>query len=187
MTDATTRSTRGDRAVRPLRADDAPTIDAVHALNEHWVPHVGSVSRERLVHLVEQADLALVVERSADGDTALDGFLIVMAPGADYDSPNYRWFQARLASGGAPGPFRYVDRIAVSTDAQGTGGGRLLYDAELTCEVNLEPPNPDSQAFHARMGFVEVGRQWTYDGTVLVQLLARPVGGRSTDRPSATA
>ncbi|UDY37813.1 GNAT family N-acetyltransferase [Dermatobacter hominis] len=175
-----------ERTVRPLRAEDAGTVDAVLALNEHWVPHVGAVSRDRMVSLVEQADLALVVERPTGAGVALDGFVVVMAPGAAYDSPNYRWFEERLASGTAPGPFRYVDRIAVSPDAQGAGVGRLLYDAalersaevgaaELTCEVNLEPPNPDSLAFHARMGFVEVGRQWNYGGTVQVQFLARPV------------
>ena len=175
-----------ERTVRPLRADDEPTVDAVLALNEHWVPHVGAVSRDRLVSLVEEADLALVLERAKDGGVALDGFLVVMAPGAAYDSPNYRWFEDRLRSGEAPGPFRYVDRIAISPDAQGAGLGRRLYEAaferaaevgaaEVTCEVNLQPPNPDSQAFHRRMGFVEVGRQWNYGDTVQVQFLARPV------------
>jgi predicted GNAT superfamily acetyltransferase len=162
-------------------------VDSVLELNQHWVPHVGPVTREQLISLVEQADLALVVEHSrADGSRGLDGFVVVMAPGADYSSPNYRYFEDRLAAGTAPGPFRYVDRIAVSPAAQGAGVGRLLYEAvfelaadvgaaEVTCEVNLEPPNPDSQAFHARMGFVEVGRQWNYGDTVQVQLLARPV------------
>ena len=28
----------------------------------------------------------------------------------------------------------------------------------LVCEVNLEPPNPGSDAFHTKMGFAEVGR-----------------------------
>ena len=28
----------------------------------------------------------------------------------------------------------------------------------IVCEVNLDPPNPGSDVFHARMGFVEVGR-----------------------------
>ena len=76
--------------------------------------------------------------------------------------------------------------VAVSPDSQGSGVGRRLYDAvveharaagatEVTCEVNLDPPNPDSQAFHAALGFVEVGRQWTHGGTTRVQLLARPV------------
>lgn len=184
MTDAGAAT---DRTVRPLRPDDDAAIDAVFELNQHWVPHVGSVTRDQIVAVVEQADLALVVERrTGDGSPLLDGFVVVMAPGAAYASPNYRFFEDRLAAGTAPGPFRYVDRIAVSPGAQGAGVGRLLYEAtfelaaqvgaaEVTCEVNLEPPNPDSQAFHARMGFVEVGRQWNYGDTVQVQLLARPV------------
>jgi predicted GNAT superfamily acetyltransferase len=28
----------------------------------------------------------------------------------------------------------------------------------ICCEVNFVPPNPDSKAFHARMGFNEAGR-----------------------------
>ena len=43
----------------------------------------------------------------------------------------------------------------------------------LTCEVNVAPPNPVSHAFHAAMGFVEVGRQGTEGGAKTVALLAR--------------
>ena len=109
-----------------------------------------------------------------------DGFVIVMGPGADYRSPNYRFFSERHEL------FTYVDRIAVAPAAQGRGVGRLLYDlvvghaarqgSPFVCaEVNLEPPNPDSLAFHHSMGFVDAGTQWTYDDTVQVQLLERPV------------
>ena len=180
--------TRSAWSILPLDADDAPTIDEVLALNEHWVPHVGSIGRDALRALVEAADLAVVAVPSGSGDGgAVDGFLILIAPGADYASPNYRYFQDRLDTGAAPGPFRYVDRIAVSPRAQGRGLGRVLYDAaveravavgaaEVTCEVNLEPPNPDSLAFHDRLGFVPVGTQWTYDGPVRVQLMARRCG-----------
>jgi uncharacterized protein len=164
-------------ATTPLGPED---LSEVLELNERWVPHVGTVTREALEELVARASLAVAVRRPA----GLAGFVIVLAPGADYASPNYRFFQARL-DGGAP-TFRYVDRIAVAPWAQGTGVGRLLYEAvvdharaagagEVTCEVNLQPPNPDSQAFHAALGFVEVGRQWTYGGTTEVQLLARDV------------
>ena len=169
--------------LRPIDPTDAATLDAVLALNERWVPHVGSITREGLIALLAVSDLTLA---AIGADGSLAGFLILMAPGADYASPNYRYFQSHLDAGDAPGYFRYVDRIAVDPSAQGGGVGRALYEAaferaasagavEVTCEVHVEPPNPDSQAFHARLGFVEVGRQWTYDDTVQVQLLARPL------------
>ena len=129
-----------------------------------------------------ECSLALVAR---DGAGALVGFVLVVPPGATYGSPNYRFFEQR-AQRDRTGGFRYVDRVAVAPDARGCGVGRRLYEAvadharaagaaEVTCEVNLVPPNPDSQAFHAALGFVEVGRQWTHGGTTLVQLLARPV------------
>ena len=106
-----------------------------------------------------------------DVDGTLLGFVIVLAPGADYSSPNYRYFEQRYRN------HRYVDRIAVTDSARGRGIGRELYDAVfahtrdagapmVTCEVNVEPPNPTSSAFHRTLGFREVGRQDTYDGTV---------------------
>ncbi len=169
--------------LRPIDPTDTAVLAAVLALNERWVPHVGSLTMDALVALLAQSDHALA---AVGVDGSLDGFLILVAPGATYASPNYRFFQSRLDAGDAAGPFRYVDRIAVDPSTQGRGVGRALYDAafqraasagavEVTCEVNLEPPNPDSQAFHDRMGFTEVARQWTYGGTVQVQLLARPL------------
>jgi predicted GNAT superfamily acetyltransferase len=156
--------------LRTLEGDD---LDEVLALNQRWVPHVGDLDRDRLAALVAQCSLALVA-RDADG--ALVGFVLVLAPGADYASPNYRWFAQRHDA------FRYVDRVAVADGAGRRGVGRLLYGAvadharasgaPVVCaEVNVEPPNPGSSAFHAALGFVEVGRQWTYGDTVEVQLL----------------
>jgi len=37
----------------------------------------------------------------------------------------------------------------------------------LTCEVNLDPPNPTSLAFHERQGFVSVGGLPTHDGRIV--------------------
>ena len=50
----------------------------------------------------------------------------------------------------------------------------------MTCEVNIEPPNPASLAFHARMGFDRVGEQSTKGGEVVVALLAAPVSAGAT-------
>ena len=69
---------------------------------------------------------------------------------------------------------------------RGRGLGPQLYQAvfdearrvradEVLCEVNLEPPNPGSLAFHTRIGFAEVGRQSTKGGANVVALLAAPV------------
>lgn len=162
--------------------DDAD-LDDVLALNEHWVPHVGTTTREALAAIVASCSLALVAR---DRDDMLGGFVLVLPPGADYGSPNYRFFSKRSDD------FRYVDRIAVDESARGSGLGRRLYQAvfahaeahgasRVDAEVNLEPPNPASQAFHAALGFVEVGRQWTYQGTVQVQLLERVLA-----RPAVT-
>jgi predicted GNAT superfamily acetyltransferase len=82
---------------------------------------------------------------------------------AAYESVNYRWFHARYPR------FVYVDRVVVAAAARGRGYARTLYTELfriareaghqiITCEVNLVPPNPGSDAFHAALGFSEVGR-----------------------------
>ena len=52
--------------------------------------------------------------------------------------------------------------------------------AEVTCEVNLQPPNPRSLSFHERLGFREVGRQSTKGGAFTVILMAAPVQAPSS-------
>jgi predicted GNAT superfamily acetyltransferase len=93
----------------------------------------------------------------------LDAFLIAFDEGAPYDSPNFLWFRERYER------FVYVDRVVVAAAARGRGLARRLYDDLfartaasgrdlVACEVNVEPPNPASDAFHAAQGFVELGR-----------------------------
>ncbi len=91
-----------------------------------------------------------------------EALLLSFDQDADYDSPNFQWFRERLDR------FVYVDRIVVSPRARGQGLARRLYQAlfeaarqaghqRLVCEVNSQPPNPVSDAFHASLGFVLVG------------------------------
>jgi len=159
---------------RPIRPDDVP---ALARLNDAAVPAVNALGADGLAAHVPRCDLAITVPDDAGAPLA---FLLGLAPGADYDSENYRWFATHR-----PGSL-YVDRIVVAPHAHGRGLGRLLYDsvlgrarelglAEVTCEVNLEPPNPQSLAFHRRLGFGQVGEQVTKGGEVRVALLARPV------------
>lgn len=150
----------------------------VLALNQAHVPHVGSLDEARLTDILAEASLAL---GARDELGELGGFVLVLGPGAVYDSPNYQWFAQRYDD------FRYVDRIAVRSGSHRGGLGRQLYTAVfdharavaapvVTAEVNVDPPNPVSSAFHDSMGFTEVGRQETYGGSVTVALLAAPVG-----------
>jgi len=43
----------------------------------------------------------------------------------------------------------------------------------VVCEVNSRPPNPESDAFHAALGFVEVGNARIHDGAKDVRYLLR--------------
>jgi predicted GNAT superfamily acetyltransferase len=113
---------------------------------------------------------------------AVAGFLLARREGAVHDSQNYRWFAARYAR------FLYVDRVVVSDAARGRGLGTLLYRdmfefaaacdvGIVTCEFDVDPPNPVSAQFHARFGFGEVGRQWVGDGKKQVSLQVAAVCG----------
>lgn len=148
-------------------------LSAVHALNAANVPAVGEADLDHLARLVAMADHALV----ADDAGQLVGFCIVLAPGADYGSVNYRWFSERYDD------FVYLDRVAVDQRWRGQGVGTALYaEVERRCadrtwftlEVNLRPRNDVSLAFHAQHGFVEVGQQETPYGC-LVSLQAKPL------------
>lgn len=140
---------------------------------------------EEKTSVLDAAGLERLLAASAFAPAIVDeagqvlAFLIGFAPGADYASPNYRWFCDRLDR------FAYVDRVVVAEAARGRGLARRLYDrfadhaaaariGPVVCEVNLEPPNPGSDAFHAAMGFAEMGRGAPSPGKV-VRYLVGPV------------
>jgi predicted GNAT superfamily acetyltransferase len=162
--------------LRPLTPDDLPQLVE---LNNAAVPAVPTTLINEMTDLLAASDIALGAVDETDAET-LHGFLIGMRPGSDYDSENYRFFSGRGID------FLYVDRIVVAEEARGRQIGQLLYSrvfdlaraegrAEVTCEVNLDPPNPGSLVFHGRLGFLEVGQQQTKGGTVRVSLMAAPV------------
>jgi predicted GNAT superfamily acetyltransferase len=159
--------------VRDLSSVDLP---AALTINNASVPAVSELDRERFERLVEMAHLAIGAF-PAEGDrtpAVLAGFCIVLAPGSDYSSVNYRWFSERYDD------FAYLDRVAVDESRRSLGIGAAMY-AEVerrlsstwfTLEVNLRPRNDGSLRFHARQGFSEVGQQET-DYGCLVSMQAK--------------
>ena len=95
-------------------------------------------------------------------------------------SPNFQWFKSRYKR------FVYVDRVIVAPHKRGFGLARSLYDEVFAaaaeaghslvgCEVNVEPPNPISDAFHEALGFTEIGRAALFGGEKVVRYLIKPV------------
>jgi hypothetical protein len=160
--------------VRAMTPDD---LEWCHALNQHNVPALGTETSDDFARLLDIAAVAVVAE--VDGHRA--GFAISMIEGTDYASVNYRWFAERYPA------LVYLDRVAVADTHKGLGIGRAIYDetdrlgrlaspaATVFClEVNLEPRNDESLAFHDRLGFGEVGQLRTPSGK-LVSLMTRPL------------
>ncbi|WP_084076058.1 GNAT family N-acetyltransferase [Demequina sp. NBRC 110052] len=160
--------------MRLMRDADLPSVTA---LNAGASPAVNLLTEDEVRELFGLSDIALVATNRASEVIA---FLVSLAPGQAYDSENYRWFEDRGVR------HQYIDRIVVAPSAKGTGVGTALYESvferarqrgasEITCEVNVEPPNPGSLTFHERLGFRQLAEQWTKDQTVRVALLSRPV------------
>lgn len=162
--------------IRELSAAD---LDQLVALNTAAVPAVSAASPDALAALLDLSGHAFAVVDPARPQ-ALLGFIIAFNPGSSYASENYRFFETRGSDS------LYIDRIVVREANRGQQLGQFLYAhafalarsatrAEVTCEVNIEPPNPGSMRFHERLGFREIGQQATKDGSVRVSLLAASV------------
>ena len=165
-----------DIEIRDATDDD---LDAILVLNRGALPAVGDVDIRELWRLVEQSTSTLVAHDAEGGGVV--AFAVTFGPGADYASPNYRFFADRYPS------FRYIDRVVVDPAFSRQGIGTRLYDRVVrdavaaqvpvvTAEVNVQPPNQTSLAFHAAHGFVGVGEQDTEGGTKRVRLLVRELG-----------
>lgn len=162
----------GPGLLRDARASDFAAILDLNAESEHFL---SPLDAPRLQRLHAQAAYHRVVEI---GD-AVAAFLLAFREDADYDSPNFRWFTCQFPQ------FLYIDRVVVAAAAQGRGLGARLYQdiiafaaacgvTPLTCEFDIDPPNPASERFHGRHGFREVGRQRLANGKQ-VSLQARAV------------
>jgi predicted GNAT superfamily acetyltransferase len=143
--------------IRDVREADYPALLNLNRESEHFL---SPLSLPRLESLCVQAWYCRVV--ASEG--AVQGFLLALREGADYDSLNYQWFSRRYAE------FLYIDRVVIDAVSRGRHLARQLYEdlfvrarsqglARITCEFDTDPPNDVSRRFHAGFGFREVGVQ----------------------------
>ena len=143
---------------------------AILALNEESVHFLSPMDQAKLAKWSAAASYLRVI--AWEGQVA--AFLLAFRKGDDYAGVNFAWFAARH------GDFLYVDRVVVSPAFRGRRLADRLYDdleafaraggiPRITCEVNVEPPNPVSLRFHEKRGFREVGREG-YAGKTVAML-----------------
>jgi uncharacterized protein len=147
----------------------AGDLREVLELNEESVKALSPLDRAGLERHQQLADVSVVWH--TDGQVM--AFAFAFAPGSTYESINYRWHGDRFTD------FLYLDRIAVSSRARRTGIASKIYDyiealaaphGRMVCEVNSDPPNEESLAFHDKRGYRPIGRLRQTDGHETVML-----------------
>lgn len=161
--------------VCPVRDARLPAdLPLLLALNNAEAAAVNALDAAGFAGLAQAAWALLAVGEPAEA------FLLALDATAPARGPNHGWFLARFPR------FAYVDRVVVAPASQGRGLGRALYAALegraraagagwLCCEVNLDPPNPGSMAFHARLGFSPLGEATDPRTGKRVRYLGRPL------------
>lgn len=149
--------------LRPIRPEDEAAVLCLNAASEH---HLSPMGPARLHQLLGWADRGDVIEVAS----TVAGFVLCFAPGTGYDSENYRWFSQEYGS-----EFYYLDRIAIDDAFRRQGLAAFAYGelelvaaryGRMVLEVDIDPPNEASLAFHAARGYREVHRLETPGKTV---------------------
>ena len=154
--------------LEPLRDTDRAQVVALNERHQHLT---APMDLDRLAHLD-----AVGTEEVIRDDGRFAGFVVTVADDADHDSSNFVWFRERYDT------FVYLDRIVVHDDFRRRGlAGRVYDEVEtrtarrtpwLTLEVNSDPPNEPSWAFHTARGFEQVGER-EFDGHTVAMLVKR--------------
>jgi uncharacterized protein len=158
----------------PIATMDAATQDILRNLNNACAAETSFLSPAQWDALIRTASWARCFDNAV-------GILIAFDQGSAYENANFGWFGQRFAQ------FVYIDRIVISDDQRGQGLARHLYREffawaqaaghdRITCEVNIDPPNPGSDTFHERLGFSEVGQATLAHNGKTVRYLSKQLG-----------
>ena len=162
------------QSIRRLTLND---IKAVLEINAASVSGVAALDEAELRRLMGMPNHHLAIESA---DYLVVGYALTFCSKAPYDGEEFQQFQRIFAK-----PFIYIDQVATRSDFRRKGMGSEIYNAlesmarlgdasKLCCEVNIDPPNPGSMAFHQNRGFRQSGILTTIDGRQ-VALLTKDV------------
>ena len=164
------KSGMNSRYMLMIKRIEPKDYDYVLKLNEENVNVLIPTDRGELEYLAEKAALFQTIYV----DEVPAGFIIALREGLkDYDFRSYRWFEERYSK------FLYIDRVVVDKKYRKRGLGRKLYqyafdyakgnDIEIVgAAITTIPYNKESLAFHAKMGFHDVGEQLIRGGNVRI-------------------
>lgn len=151
--------------LRTMREDDESAVLALNDRHEHLT---APLDRERLRWLATIGRVDVL-----DVEGAFAGFVVTMDAGSGHDSDNFAWYAERYPR------FGYLDRVVVHEGHRRRGLASAAYDEVgswaayaplLALEVNLDPPNEASLAFHRGRGFRQVGER-EYRGHTVAMLV----------------
>lgn len=153
-----------------IRPVSEPT-EALLKLNNDHAKELSLLTEAAFGELLRESFYASCVNEA-------DALLIAFDENAKYDNPNYRWFLERYKK------FVYIDRVVTAAAARGRGYGRALYEdlfqkarkaghEVVTCEINVLPPNPVSDAFHQSFGFEPIGQAELFGAEKTVRYWAK--------------
>lgn len=172
------------KGVRALTSSDC---EAVLRINSESLPGVARLDRAEFERLMAIPNVHLAIDSS---EGRLVGYILAFRSDASYDGEEFLSF-AKLG----PDPFICIDQVAVDAGKRRERLASTLYSAleqrarkamtaYLCCEINLNPPNPASLAFHLNKGFNQTGSLKTADGrTVALMtkgLVSTEAGARET-------
>lgn len=159
--------------IRPLVEGDRGAVLHLNAANYPAVAPLDSAALEGLLKF--EGDHFVAV----DGAGVVVGYLLSFPRESGYDDTEMCALRRLL-----PEPFIYICQIAIAPEYRRQGLGGAFYqrveavghrrDARiLCCDVNTNPPNAASLAFHRRLGFAEIAAGLAGDGRTEIAFLAR--------------
>ena len=142
------------------------------ALNNRHPVEVGPPLSEAVFE--KMVAMAFYARAVGDGQ----GFLLAFDQDAPYVNANFEWFKA------CHNRFVYIDRVLVDPSGQGQGMAKALYldlfavasaahHGVVCAEINSDPPNLASDAFHNKLGFETVGSTYLPNQGKTVRYVAK--------------